>query len=72
MEAADHAGGVGFGLEAGGVAGGKLEAVEQGCGALGVEVAGGEGVNDDGESNLDGFAVFEGRELDVLVPPGGA
>ena len=67
MKGADDAGGVGFGLEAGRVAGGKLEAVEQSGGALGVEVAGGEGVDDDGESDLDGFAVFEGGELDVLA-----
>ena len=67
MEGADDTGGVGFGLEAGRVAGGKLEAVEQSGGALGVEAAGGEGVDDDGESDLDGFAVFEGGELDVLA-----
>ncbi len=67
MEATDDAGGVGFGAEAGGVAGCELEAVEQGGGAPGVEMAGGEGVDDDGESDLDGFAVFEGGELDVLA-----
>jgi hypothetical protein len=67
VEGADDAGGVGFGLEACRITGGELEAVEQGGGALSVEVAGGEGVDDDGESDLDGFAVFEGRELDVLA-----
>jgi hypothetical protein len=59
---ADDVGCVGFGVEAGGVHGGQLEAVEEGGGAFGFEVAGGEGVDDDGEGDLDGFAVFEGGE----------
>ena len=44
-----------------------MEAVKQGGGAPGVEMAGGEGVDDDGESYLDGLAVFQSRELDVLA-----
>jgi hypothetical protein len=44
-----------------------LEAVEEGGGSFGVELTGGEGVDDDGESDLHGFAVFEGGELDVLA-----
>ena len=44
-----------------------MEAVEEGGGAAGLELAEGEGVDDDGESGLDGFAVFEGQELDVLA-----
>ena len=51
----------------GGVDGGKLEAVEEGGGAFGLEVSGGEGVDDDGEGDLDGLAVFEGGEFDVLA-----
>lgn len=42
-----------------------MEAVKQGGGAPGVEMAGGEGVDDDGESDLDGLAVFKGGESDV-------
>ena len=64
---ADDVGCVGPGLEAGGVVAGELEAVEQGGGALDVELPGGEGVDDDGEGDLDGFAVFEDVELDVLA-----
>jgi hypothetical protein len=67
FDGADGVGGVGFGVEASGVVAGELEAVEQGGGSLDVELAGGEGVDDDGESNLDGFAVFEGGELEVLA-----
>ncbi len=50
-----------------GVVAGELEAVEESGGSLDVEAAGGEGVDDDGEGDLDGFAVFEGGELDVLA-----
>jgi hypothetical protein len=57
----------GSGLEAGGVVRGELEAVEQGGGALDVELSGGEGVDDDREGDLDGFAVLEGGEFDVLA-----
>jgi len=37
--------------------------VEEGAGALLVEVAGGERVDDEGEGDLDGVAVFEGGEV---------
>jgi hypothetical protein len=67
FEGADDVGCEGFGLQAGGVILGELEAVEQGGGALDVELAGGEGVDDDGESDLDGFAVFQGDQFDVLA-----
>jgi hypothetical protein len=53
------------GRRAGGVAGGELDSVEEGGGAFGFEVAGGEGVDDDGECSLDGLAVFERGEFDV-------
>jgi hypothetical protein len=64
---ADDSGGIGLADEPGGVVGGQLEAIEQGGGAAGVQIAGGEGVDDDGEGDLDGFSVFEGIELDVLA-----
>jgi hypothetical protein len=44
-----------------------LQAVEQGGGAFGLEFAGGQGVDDEREGNLDGFSVFEGDEFDVLA-----
>jgi len=67
FDGADGVGGVGFGVEAAGVVAGELEAVEQGGGAFDVELSGGEGVDDDGEGDLDGLAVLEGGELDVLA-----
>ncbi len=67
FDGADGVGGIGFGVEAAGVVAGELEAVEQGGGALDVEIAAGERVDDDGEGDLDGLAVFEGGELDVLA-----
>src|ERR1700745_4119069 len=54
-------------LQAACVVAGELEAVEESGGALDVEVAGGESVDDDGEGDLDGFAVFESGEFDVLA-----
>jgi hypothetical protein len=48
------------------VAGCYLEAVEK-CGGLArLDLAGGEGVDDDGERDLNGFAVFECAEMDGL------
>jgi hypothetical protein len=67
LDGADGVGGVGFGVEAAGVVAGELQAVEEGGGSLDVELSGGEGVDDDGESDLDGFAVFQGGELEVLA-----
>jgi hypothetical protein len=67
LDGTDDVGGEGFGGEAAGVVRGELESVEQGDGALGFEFAGGQGVDNDRESDLDGFAVFEGGELDVLA-----
>lgn len=67
LDGADHVGGVGAEVEVGGVDGGELEAVEEGGGAAGVELAGSECVDDDGEGDLDGLAVFERGEFDVLA-----
>jgi hypothetical protein len=55
---ADYVGGVGLGAEFGRVDGGELEAVEEGGGAAGFELAQGEGVDDDREGGLDGLAIF--------------
>jgi hypothetical protein len=51
----------------GGVGAGELEAVEEGGGVAAFELTGGEGVDDELESDLDGLAVLEGAELDVLA-----
>ncbi len=67
FDGADGGGGGGFGVEAAGVVAGELEAVEQRGGALGFELSGGECVYDAGEGELDGLAVFEGGEFDVLA-----
>jgi hypothetical protein len=67
FDGADGSGGRGFVVEAAGVVAGELEAVEQGGGAFDVELAGGEGVDDDGEGDLYGLSVFEGGEFDVLA-----
>ena len=67
FDGADGVGGVGFGVEAASVVAGELQAVEKSGSSLDVEIAGGEGVDDDGESDLDGFAVFEGGEFYMLA-----
>src|ERR1700679_3112190 len=67
VDGGDYGGGVGLELEVGGVHGSELETVEEGRGAFGLDLSGGEGVDDDGEGDLDGFAVFEGGELDVAT-----
>ncbi len=66
-DVADGAGGGRVGVEARGVRGGELEAVEKGGGSLDLEVAGGEGVDDLGEGDLDVLAVLDRAELDVLA-----
>jgi hypothetical protein len=57
--------GSGFGAGVGGIGAGDLEAVEESGGALDVEVAGGEGVDDLGGGEQDGVAVLKRGELDV-------
>ena len=66
FDGADDVGCGRFGLEVASVVGGELQAIEQGGGALGVKLSGSEGVDDDGEGDLDGLAVLEWGEFDVL------
>jgi len=54
----------GDGVQVAGVGGGELQAVEQGSGVLEVDLVGGERVDDFGDGDLDGDAVFEGAEVE--------
>jgi hypothetical protein len=49
------------------VLGGDLEAIEEEPGALGIESGGTERVEDLGEGDLDGLAIFQDRDVDGLV-----
>jgi len=60
-------GGVGCGVEAGGVDGGQLETVEECGGSFGFDGVGGEGVDDYGDGELNGLAVFKGAEFEVAA-----
>jgi len=63
VELADDAGGFGDGVEATGVGGGQLQAVEQDSAVLEVDHVGGDGVDGFGDGDLDGDGVFEGAEV---------
>ena len=65
---ADDFGGLGDGLESASVVGGEPEAVEEGVGALDIDEVAGERVDDFGESELDGDAVFKGRKGNDVAP----
>jgi hypothetical protein len=67
LEGADTDGGVRLGEDAGGVGGGELQAVEEGRGAFGLELAGGQRIDDLGDGDLDGLAVLERAEFDVFA-----
>jgi hypothetical protein len=59
LDGENYVAGGGLGVEVARVVAGQLEAVEDGGGALGFELAGGEGVDYCGDGELDGFSVFE-------------
>jgi hypothetical protein len=63
---ADDLAGKGLDVEVGGVAGGQLQTVEQGRGTAGLHLSARQRVDDDGEGDLNGFAIFERYEFDVL------
>ena len=62
---ADDRGGVGLDVDGAGVGGGELQGVEDGGGAAGVDAVAGEGGDDEGDGDLNGFGVFEGREIQL-------
>lgn len=63
-EGADDGGGVRLDGDGLGVGGGELEAVEEYCGALGVDAVAGEGGDEERDRDLDGLGVFNGREVE--------
>jgi len=64
VELSDDAGRFGDGVEAAGVGGGELEAVEQDSAVLEVDHVGGDGVDGFGDGDLDGDRVLEGAEVE--------
>src|SRR5271155_4706771 len=63
-EGADDGGGGGFDGDGAGVGGGELESVEEDGGAFGVDAVAGEGSDEEGDGDLDGFDVFEWRQVE--------
>jgi hypothetical protein len=63
-DGADDGGGVGFDDDGLRVGGGELEAVEEDGGAFGVDAIAGEGGDEEGDGDLDGLGVFDGREVE--------
>ena len=57
-------GGCGFAVDGGQVYAGDLEAVEEQAGAAGVELVGGDALQDAGDGELDGGAVFDEVEVE--------
>lgn len=63
-EVSDYCLGVGDRVEAAGVGGGEVQAVEDGAAVLEVDHVGGDGVDNLGDGDLDGDGVFEGAEVE--------
>jgi hypothetical protein len=63
-DGADDVGGVGFGDNGFDVGGGELKSVENDCCAFGVDAIAGEGGDEEGDGDLDGFGVFEDGEIE--------
>lgn len=64
---ADGAYGVDGEVEFPDVGRGDLQAVEEQAAALGVELVGGDGLQDLDECELDGLGVFDGREVETAI-----
>jgi hypothetical protein len=67
LDLADHSAGSADGADAAGVVAGEADAFEEGVGVSVGDASGGEGVDDDGDGDLDGGGVLEGRELEEGV-----
>ena len=63
-DGADYRGGVGFGIDKTGIGGGELQSIEDGGGSAGVDSVVGEGRDNKRYGQLDGFGVFERREIE--------
>jgi hypothetical protein len=63
-DGADYRGGVGFGIDKTGIGGGELQSIEDGGGSAGVDAVAGECGDDQRDCDLDGFGVFQGREVE--------
>jgi len=63
-QGADDGGGGGFDGDGAGVGRGELEAVEQDRGAFRVDAVTGEGGDEQRDGDLDGFDVFERRQVE--------
>jgi hypothetical protein len=61
----DDGGPVRLGIDGTGVGGGQLQRVEDGGGPSGVDAVACEGGNDEGDGDLYGFGVFEGRKIQL-------
>jgi hypothetical protein len=64
---ADHLGGAEAYVDSAAVVGGEADAFEEGVGSALGDASGGEGVDDGGDGDLDGLAVFEGGEFEERV-----
>lgn len=67
----DDAIGEGFDVDGSDVAAGELEAVEEQAGAFEIDAIGGDGSDEEGDGELDGFGVFKGWEVEVDGRRGG-
>jgi hypothetical protein len=66
VDVVDGLAGSGGDAQAVGVGGGDADAAEEGVGTLLGDAVGGQGVDDEGDGELDGGSVFEGGQFEEL------